>query len=84
MSGATTWIPVNKVAFWQIPIGTVSVAGKAVTGQAGGSAIIDTGTTLMLGRKAEVASIYSAVPGAKKVNIPGAEGLDVYSCEFTD
>lgn len=81
ISGETTWVPVNKVAFWQIPIGTVSVAGKVVAGVGGGSAIVDTGTTLMLGRQAEVASIYAGITGAKKVDIPGAEGLDVYSCQ---
>lgn len=65
-TGAITYTNVNSNnGFWQIPLGGVAVDGKKVVG-AGNNAIIDTGTTLLLGPESDVAAIHAKVPGAQQ------------------
>ncbi|KAF3351485.1 hypothetical protein VD0002_g2845 [Verticillium dahliae] len=64
--GQMTYVPVNTSnGFWQFPSESFSVDGGAPQpGQAGGQAIADTGTTIILANPVTVEGYYAAVPGA--------------------
>lgn len=64
-NGTMQWAPVNTTqGFWQFSSQKFAVAGGAVMSVAGGQAIADTGTTLMLANPAIVNAYYSTVTGA--------------------
>ncbi|KZV89103.1 acid protease [Exidia glandulosa HHB12029] len=71
--GAFTWAAVNPVGFWQIKVGSVQYKGK--TFKKNFSAVVDTGTTVIMGDEASVRALYKAIPGSKDVServSPGA------------
>jgi cathepsin D len=71
ISGATTFTPVTTVGFWQVNLQGVVFNGRTVVGA--GSAIIDTGTTLIIGDTTDVTALYAAIPGSKNAaNTVGA------------
>jgi hypothetical protein len=55
---------VNQKGFWEANLQTVSVDGKDV-GLAGRTAILDTGTTLIIAPPKDAAAVHEAIPGAK-------------------
>lgn len=64
-NGSLSWAAVNTTnGFWQFSTSKFSVGTGAVTRTAGGQAIADTGTTLMLTSAAIVNAYYSQVQGA--------------------
>jgi len=63
ISGAITYIPVDKKGYWQIPIDDVFWGDTSLGKQ--GETIIDTGTTLCIVPNDVAAAIYSKIPGAK-------------------
>ncbi|KAJ2902527.1 penicillopepsin [Zalerion maritima] len=66
-TGDMTWIPVNNTqGFWQFSTDTFAVGadGASQPGAAGGQAIADTGTTLLLTSAEVVSGYYQQVPGA--------------------
>lgn len=54
--------------YWQVPVDGAVVNGKAISAvNANGTkplAIVDTGTTVVLGGRATVAAIYAQIPGS--------------------
>lgn len=59
--------------FWQIDLGSVNVNGRpAVTAL---SAIVDTGTSLVLGDTRSVNQLYSVIPGAKNASSTIGDGF---------
>ncbi|KAK8847400.1 hypothetical protein IAR55_005258 [Kwoniella newhampshirensis] len=67
-SGAVTYVSVGSNAqYWQIPIGSISMQGTAISLGSSNMAAIDTGTTLVGGPESIVASIYAAIPGSKRM-----------------
>ncbi|KAF8897319.1 acid protease [Infundibulicybe gibba] len=64
-TGAFTQNSVTQVGFWQIALGSVNVNGRAVV--SGLSAIVDTGTTLVLGDPQTVSKFYAAIPGSADI-----------------
>jgi len=50
--------------FWQITFDSFNVNGKAATGSL--AAIMDTGTTQIVGDPTNVAAVYKNIPGAKE------------------
>lgn len=61
-------LPSGQESYWLVPMDQVAVNGTNVTSWAQGQgqmAAIDTGTTLIGGPQAAVASIYEQVPGAR-------------------
>jgi hypothetical protein len=64
-NGSLTWAAVNTTqGFWQFSSTKFSVGTGAAMNVAGGQAIADTGTTLMLANPAIVNAYYSQVQGA--------------------
>ncbi|KAF9010784.1 aspartic peptidase domain-containing protein [Cyathus striatus] len=76
-TGSFTYVPVTSVGFWEVDIDALGVNGKNVID--GLSAIIDTGTTLIVGDHVNVANFYSRVPGSKKKG--GAGGYYTFPCD---
>ncbi|OHW95921.1 eukaryotic aspartyl protease [Colletotrichum incanum] len=67
-TGQMTWIPINTTSgFWQFPSEKFAVGnGEVQVGKAGGQAIADTGTTLILANPTMVQAYYQQVQGAKQ------------------
>ncbi|CEP14007.1 hypothetical protein [Parasitella parasitica] len=62
-SGNIAYIPVEQKSFWKVPIRGVSINGNQIYDKAG-SAILDTGTTLLVVPTAVSKKIHKSIPGA--------------------
>jgi len=62
-STLTTLNNVNTEGFWEVNMDAVSVNG-ASAGLAGRTAILDTGTTLIIAPPADAAAVHALIPGA--------------------
>lgn len=78
-SGSLTFTPVTQVGFWQIELGGVKVGGKSVVNTK--SAIVDTGTSLVIGDVASVQAIYKAIPGSKDASGVIGNGFFTVPCK---
>jgi len=80
-NGSLSWAAVNTTnGFWQFSSQKFSVGTGATQSAAGGQAIADTGTTLMLASAAIVNAYYSQVQGAVNNNTVGGV---VFPCSAT-
>lgn len=80
-SGPLSWAPINATnGFWQFSSTKFSIDNGAQMTEAGGQAIADTGTTLMLVNPAVVNMYYSNVNGA--VNNASVGGI-TFPCSAT-
>jgi hypothetical protein len=61
---------ISKSGFWEAKVGVIAVDGKD-TGLTGRTAILDTGTTLVLAPAADAQKIHDAIPGAKSDGMGG-------------
>jgi hypothetical protein len=61
---------ISKTGFWEAKVGVIAVDGKD-TGLTGRTAILDTGTTLVLAPAADAEKIHDAIPGAKSDGMGG-------------
>ncbi|KAF9490544.1 acid protease [Pleurotus eryngii] len=77
-TGAFTQNRVTSVGFWQIALGSANVNGAAVV--SGGQAIVDTGTTLLLGPASAVSRFYAAIPGARDATNTVGAGFFTFPC----
>lgn len=67
-SGDVTYVNVpSNPQYWQIPMGGVSVLGKAIDLGSSNQVAVDTGTTLIGGPADVVSAIYAAIPGSRKM-----------------
>ncbi|CAL1703173.1 unnamed protein product [Somion occarium] len=62
-TGSFTTVPVTTQAYWQVKLDSVTANSKASVGSI--PAIIDTGTTLIIGDNANVKKFYASIPGSK-------------------
>ncbi|KAL9555425.1 hypothetical protein MBANPS3_002365 [Mucor bainieri] len=62
-NGHLAYIPVEQPLFWKVPVRGVSINGQSIYDKAG-SAILDTGTTLLVMPTAVSRKIHEAIPGA--------------------
>lgn len=62
-NGNLAYIPVEQQSFWKVPVRGVSINGQQ-TYDKEGSAILDTGTTLLVIPVAVSRKIHQAIPGA--------------------
>uniref|UniRef100_A0A8D0ADM3 pepsin A n=1 Tax=Sander lucioperca TaxID=283035 RepID=A0A8D0ADM3_SANLU len=66
-SGAISWIPLSNELYWQITVDSVTVNGQVVACQGGCQAIVDTGTSLIVGPQSSISNINQMV-GATSQN----------------
>ena len=59
-----TFANVNKQGFWEGSMTAVTVNGQS-TGLSGRTAILDTGTTLIIAPAADAAAVHKLIPGAQ-------------------
>ncbi|KAH8827704.1 acid protease [Flagelloscypha sp. PMI_526] len=62
-TGDFTYVPVTQEAYWQVDMDGMKVGSTTVTSST--SAIIDTGTTLIIGDSASAKKAYKAISGSK-------------------
>ncbi|KAM3872253.1 pepsin A-like [Diretmus argenteus] len=60
-TGQVTWIPLTSETYWQIKMDSVIVNGQTVACNGGCQAIIDTGTTLIVGPTNDIKNLNSRV-----------------------
>ncbi|KAF7653464.1 hypothetical protein LDENG_00082440 [Lucifuga dentata] len=65
--GSITWIPLSNELYWQITVDSITVNGQVVACAGGCQAIVDTGTSLIIGPQNDVAGINRGV-GASSQN----------------
>ncbi|KAI0040132.1 acid protease [Auriscalpium vulgare] len=79
-TGSFTTVPVTTAAYWQTTFDKITVNGKSVVSST--AAIIDTGTTQIIGSTAGVKAIYAQISGAKADSSLG-DGLYSIPCSFS-
>ncbi|XP_076597049.1 pepsin A-like [Chaetodon auriga] len=60
-TGSLTWIPLSSATYWQITMDSVTINGQTVACSGGCQAIIDTGTSLIVGPTNDINNINSWV-----------------------
>uniref|UniRef100_A0AAY4BV22 pepsin A n=1 Tax=Denticeps clupeoides TaxID=299321 RepID=A0AAY4BV22_9TELE len=60
-TGAITWVPLSAETYWQITVDSITVNGNVIACHGGCQAIVDTGTSLIIGPTSDISSINSAV-----------------------
>ncbi|XP_040009904.1 pepsin A-like [Xiphias gladius] len=60
-TGSISWIPLTSATYWQIQMDSVTINGQVVACSGGCQAIIDTGTSLIVGPNNEINNINSWV-----------------------
>ncbi|KAF8076138.1 acid protease [Lyophyllum atratum] len=78
-TGALSQSPVVQKGYWQVDLEAVNVDGKATA--SGLSAIVDTGTTLILGDSDSVNRFYAAIPGAQDASDTIGAGFFTFPCD---
>ncbi|THH12231.1 hypothetical protein EW145_g104 [Phellinidium pouzarii] len=79
ISGSLTYTPVTQVGYWQIKLGGASVGSKSIFSTPV-DAIVDTGTTLLIGDSKNVKNIYAAIPGSKNATSTIGQGFYTIPC----
>ncbi|XP_059180981.1 pepsin A-like [Centropristis striata] len=60
-SGSISWIPLSRELYWQITVDSVTVNGQVVACYGGCQAIVDTGTSLIVGPQSSISNINQQV-----------------------
>ncbi|KAM9763974.1 pregnancy-associated glycoprotein 2-like [Dama dama] len=60
-TGKLNWVPVSRTHYWQITMGRISMNGKVIACKRGCQAILDTGTTFLLGPSRRIAKIHRLI-----------------------
>ena len=71
---------ITSPAFWEISLQGATVGSKSIFTRAV-DAIVDTGTTLIIGDTTNVAAIYAAIPGSKDASNTVGEGFFTIPCD---
>jgi len=77
-TGSFTYADVLLPGYWEVVMDSIAVAGQ--TPVALTTAIIDTGTTLVIGSTTAVAQFYSAIPGSKDASASVGAGYYTIPC----
>ncbi|THH12233.1 hypothetical protein EW145_g106 [Phellinidium pouzarii] len=80
ISGSLTYMPVTQMGYWQIKLGGASVGSKSIFSTPV-DAIVDTGTTLLVGDSTNVKNIYAAIPGSKDASESLGQGFYTIPCD---
>ncbi|KAL4658665.1 pepsin A-like [Arapaima gigas] len=60
-TGSISWIPLSSETYWQISMDSVTINGNTVACSGGCQAIVDTGTSLIVGPSSDIQNINSWV-----------------------
>ncbi|KAG9330588.1 hypothetical protein JZ751_023724, partial [Albula glossodonta] len=60
-TGAITWVPLSSETYWQISMDSVTINGNTVACSGGCQAIVDTGTSLIVGPSSDINNINAWV-----------------------
>nr|XP_055197093.1 chymosin-like [Nyctereutes procyonoides] len=60
-TGALHWVPVTVEEYWQFTVDSVTVNGVVVACDGGCQAILDTGTSMLVGPNSDILNIQSAI-----------------------
>ncbi|KAL7869469.1 hypothetical protein AOLI_G00134570 [Acnodon oligacanthus] len=60
-TGSLVWIPLSAETYWQITMDSVTINGQVVACNGGCQAIVDTGTSLIVGPNSDIANLNSWV-----------------------
>ncbi|PVF96166.1 acid protease [Serendipita vermifera] len=77
-TGEITYVPVTQEGYWQIEFDALNANGNHAVSST--SCIVDSGTSLVIGDSASVASFYNSIPGAKQDESIG-RGFYTYPCD---
>ena len=78
VGGDFTTVPVTAQGYWQVALDSANVnGGSAVSGI---DAIIDSGTTLIVGDSDTVAAFYRNIPGSEDASSTVGDGF--FTCKF--
>jgi cathepsin D len=80
-TGEVTYTPVTQEGYWQINFDALNVKGKPVVSQT--SAIVDSGTTLVIGDTQSVDAFYAQIPGAQSASQTIGDGFYTLPCSAT-
>ncbi|KAF8265089.1 acid protease [Lactarius quietus] len=82
-TGSFAYMPVTVEGFWQGLFDGISVNGQTVVGAK--DAIIDTGSSHVIGDAESIRAFYAKIPGSKESEIPTSSGSRFYTipCDFT-
>uniref|UniRef100_A0A8C5NYP2 Pepsinogen 5, group I n=1 Tax=Jaculus jaculus TaxID=51337 RepID=A0A8C5NYP2_JACJA len=75
-SGELHWVPVSKLAYWQLAMDSISMNGEIIACGSGCQGIIDTGTSLLTGPRQSVLNIQKII-GARASH----DGEHVLDCD---
>ncbi|XP_069495794.1 pepsin A-like [Ambystoma mexicanum] len=67
-SGDLNWVPVSRQRYWQITMDSITMNGNVIACDGGCQAIVDTGTSLIVGSASGVASIQNAIGATQNSN----------------
>ncbi|XP_047630247.1 LOW QUALITY PROTEIN: pregnancy-associated glycoprotein 2-like [Phacochoerus africanus] len=59
--GDLKWVPLTQTSYWQVALDRITWRGKVIGCPRGCQAIVDTGTSMLLGPSKEVAKIHSLI-----------------------
>ncbi|KAG8430861.1 hypothetical protein GDO86_019847 [Hymenochirus boettgeri] len=62
------YVPVSSQGYWQLTMGSVVVGSNVVACSSGCEAIVDTGTSLLVGPSSDVSNIFSAIGATMNSN----------------
>ncbi|KAI0640588.1 acid protease [Trametes meyenii] len=79
--GDITFIPVTEEGYWQVDVDALAIGNKTIAQRF--PAIIDTGTTMIIGSKTDVDAFYAAVPDSKDASEEVGPGYYSFPCNAT-
>ncbi|KAL1408676.1 hypothetical protein Q8F55_005489 [Vanrija albida] len=80
IAGDITYVPLIALDFWRIPMDQITLNDYTHNPEGANTAIIDTGSSVIMGPSASVAQLYANIPGAKQMTDPGMEGYYNFPC----
>ncbi|KAG8805054.1 hypothetical protein FRC17_005752 [Serendipita sp. 399] len=80
-SGKPAYASVTQKGYWQIKFDSLNVGGSSVVKST--PAIVDSGTTLVIGSPAGVKAFYKQIPGAKDASSTVGTGFYTFPCSTT-
>lgn len=78
-TGPFAYAPVTHQGYWQVDVQSAAVNGTRAVGRL--DAIVDTGTTLVVGDEVAVRALYAKIPGARDATLSVGMGFFTVPCD---